>query len=94
MDKQPFISKSVAAIQIDIHPAGEEPDQHIVRVALGVSRMTNVREVPTKSKLDPCSWDEVLAPSDRSARPSSGATSFSLQQTTTKQGGAVQQNSY
>jgi hypothetical protein len=30
--------------------------------------MTTVCEVRTKSKLDPCSWDEVLAPSD--ARPS------------------------
>jgi hypothetical protein len=36
-------------------------------VTPGVSRTTIVREVPTKSKLGPCSQDEVLAPSD--ARP-------------------------
>jgi hypothetical protein len=36
-------------------------------MAPGVSRMTTVSEVPTKSKSGPCSQDEVLAPSD--ARP-------------------------
>jgi hypothetical protein len=30
--------------------------------------MTTIYEVPTKSKLGPCSWDAVLAPSD--AQPS------------------------
>jgi hypothetical protein len=54
-------------IQIDIHPAGEEHDQHIVRMTPGVSRMTTIRKVPIKSKSGPCSWDEVLAHSD--ARP-------------------------
>jgi hypothetical protein len=52
------------AIQIGVHPAGEEPDQHIVRMTLGVSRTTTVREVPTNSKSAPCSRDEVLPPSD------------------------------
>jgi hypothetical protein len=66
-DKRSLISESVAAIRIDIHPAGEEPDQHVVRVAPEVSRTTTVGEVPTKSKSGLCSWDEVLAPSD--ARP-------------------------
>jgi hypothetical protein len=28
--KRPLISESVAAIQIDIHPAREEPDQHVL----------------------------------------------------------------
>jgi hypothetical protein len=64
MDKRPLISESVTVTQIDIHFAGEEPDQHIVRVTLRVSRTTTVREVPTKLKSSPCSWDEVLAPSD------------------------------
>jgi hypothetical protein len=32
-DKRPLISESVAVIWIDIHPTGEEPDQHIVHVA-------------------------------------------------------------
>jgi hypothetical protein len=50
--------------RIDIYHAGEEPDQHVVRVTPGVSCTTTVREVPTKSKSDPCSWDEVLALSD------------------------------
>jgi hypothetical protein len=54
----------------------------------------NCPQVPTKLNLGPCSRDEVLAPSDLLARPSSGAASFSLQQTTLKQGGMVQQNSY
>jgi hypothetical protein len=49
--------------RIDIHHAGEEPDRHIVRMAPGVSRMTTIGEVPTKSKSNLCSRDEVLAPS-------------------------------
>jgi hypothetical protein len=67
MDKQSLISVSVAVTQIDIHPAGEEPDQHNVRATPGVSRTTSFCEVPTKSKSGPYSRDEVLAPSD--ARP-------------------------
>jgi hypothetical protein len=63
-DKQSLISKSVMVTRIDTHPVGEEPDQHAVRVTPGVSRTTTVCEVPTKSKLGLCSWDEVLAPSD------------------------------
>jgi hypothetical protein len=66
-------------IRIGVHPAGEELDQHVVRLASRVSRMTTVREVSTKSKLSPCSRDEVLAPNDRPARPSSWAVLFSLQ---------------
>jgi hypothetical protein len=68
--------------------------QHVVRMASRVSRTTIICEVPTKSNMGPCSWDEVLATSNRPTRPSSWATSFSLQQTTLKQGGAVWQNSY
>jgi hypothetical protein len=64
MDKQPLISESVVATQIDIHPAREEPDQHVVRVTPGVSRTTTVCELPTKSKSGLCSWDEVLDSSD------------------------------
>jgi hypothetical protein len=67
MDKRSLISESVVPIQIDIHPAGEELDQQVVRMTPGVSRTTIVYEVPTKSKLSLCSRDEVLAPSD--ARP-------------------------
>jgi hypothetical protein len=63
-DKRSLISGSVAVAQFNIHPAGEEPDQHIVRVTSGVSHTTTVCEVPTKSKSGPCSRDEVLAPSD------------------------------
>jgi hypothetical protein len=66
-DKQQLISDSVMVIQIDIHPVVEEPDQHIVRVAPRVSHMTTAHEVPTKSKSGPCSWDEVLPPSNRPA---------------------------
>jgi hypothetical protein len=84
--KRSLISESVAMIRIDIHPTGEGPDQHVVRTAPRVSRTTTVRKVPTKSKSGLCSWDEVLAPSDRPVRPSSWAASFSLQQTTSKQG--------
>jgi hypothetical protein len=81
-------------IRIGVHPTREEPNQHGVRLASQVSRTTNVCEVPTKSKLGPCSQDEVLVRSDCPARPSSWAVSFSLQQTTSKQGGTIQQNSY
>jgi hypothetical protein len=70
-DKQPLISESVKVTRIDIHLVGEEPDQHVVRVTHGISRMTTVCEVPTKLKLGLCSCDEVLAPGDRPARPSS-----------------------
>jgi hypothetical protein len=63
-DKRLLISESVVTIRIDIHPAGEEPGQHVIRVTPGVSRTTTVREVPTKSKSGLCSRDEVLTPSD------------------------------
>jgi hypothetical protein len=63
-DKRSLISESVAVTRVDIHPAGEELDQHIVRATPGVSRTTTVRKVPTKSKSGLCSRDEVLAPSD------------------------------
>jgi hypothetical protein len=78
MSKQPLISKSAATIRIGMHSIGEEPDQHVIRVTPQVSRMTTIHEVPTKLKLDICSRVEVLAPSDRPARPSSWTTSFSL----------------
>jgi hypothetical protein len=67
-NKQSLISESVAVIQINIHPSGQEPDQHVIRVAPTVSRTTIVCEVPTKLKSGLCSRDEVLAPSD--VRPS------------------------
>jgi hypothetical protein len=70
-DKQPLISESVKVTRINIHLVGEEPDQHVVRVTHEISRMTTVCEVPTKLKLGLCSCDEVLAPGDRPARPSS-----------------------
>jgi hypothetical protein len=50
MDERPLISKSVTVLRIDIHPTGEEPDQHVVHVASRVSCTTTVREVSTKSK--------------------------------------------
>jgi hypothetical protein len=50
--------------RIDIHPTGEEHDQHIVRVAPGAPYMTTIGEVPTKSKSGLRSRDEVLAPSN------------------------------
>jgi hypothetical protein len=92
--KRSLISESDAAIQIDIHHAGEEPNQHVVHVTHWVSRTTTIREVPTRSKLGPCSRDEVLAPSDRPAWPSSWAASFFFQQTTLRLEGAVRQSSY
>jgi hypothetical protein len=64
MDKQPLISESVAVTSIDIYTIGEEPDQHVICVAPGVSRTTTIRKVPTKSKSGSRSLDEVLAPSD------------------------------
>jgi hypothetical protein len=63
-NKRSLISESVTASRICVHPAREEPDQHIACVASQVSHTTTVGEVPTKSKLGPCSWDDVLAPSD------------------------------
>jgi hypothetical protein len=76
--------EGVVVIRIGVHPTGEEPDRHIIRVAPRVSQMTTVCEVPTKLNLGPCSRDEVLAPSNHPAQPSSWAVSFSLQQTTLK----------
>jgi hypothetical protein len=63
-DKRSLIFDSVMVTRIDIHPAEEEFDHHVVRTTLGVLRMTTVREVPTKSKSGPCSRDDVLAPND------------------------------
>jgi hypothetical protein len=76
-------------IRISIHPTGEEPDQHVVRLTSRVSRTTTIHKVPTKSKLGPCSRDEVLTPSDRLAQSSSWVASFTLQQTTLKQKGTI-----
>jgi hypothetical protein len=67
-DKRSLISESVITIRIGVHPTGEEPDQHVVCLASRVSRMTTVREVPTKLKMGPCSQDKVLALSDRPTR--------------------------
>jgi hypothetical protein len=84
MSKRSLISESVTVIRIGVHPAGKKPDQHIARVAPRVTHMTTIREVPTRSKLGPCSRDKILAPSDRPVQPSSWAASFSLQQTISK----------
>jgi hypothetical protein len=77
-DKRPLISESVMMIQIDIHPAGEEPNQHVICVAPRVSCTTTVREVPTKLKSGLCSRNEVLTPTDHLTRPSSWDGLFSL----------------
>jgi hypothetical protein len=63
---------------------GKEPDQHIVHVTSKFSRMTTICEVSTKSKLVPCSQDEVLAPNNTQLSYHPRA-SFLLQQTTSKQ---------
>jgi hypothetical protein len=71
MDKQSLIFESVVVIRFSVHPAEEEPDQHVIRVASQVSRTATIREVPTKSKSGLCSQDEVLALSDRPTQLSS-----------------------
>jgi hypothetical protein len=38
-DKLPLITESVTVTQIDIHPVGEEPDQHIIRLTPGGSHV-------------------------------------------------------
>jgi hypothetical protein len=76
--KWSLISQSVVMIRIDVHLAGEEPDQHVVRVAPWDSRTTTFRKVHTKSKSGLCYRDEIPVPSDRLAPPSSWVTSFSL----------------
>jgi hypothetical protein len=58
-------------IQIGVYTAGEESDQHVIHVAPWVSRTTTIHKVPTRSKLELCSRNEVLAPNDRLTRPSS-----------------------
>jgi hypothetical protein len=56
-------------IQIGVHLIGEELDQHIIRLAPQVSRMTIVCEVPTKLKLAPAprmkSWPLEIVRLDR-----------------------------
>jgi hypothetical protein len=64
MDKRSLISESVGTTRIDIHPAGEEHDQHVVHATPRVSHTTTVHEVHTKLKSGLCSRDEVLAPSE------------------------------
>jgi hypothetical protein len=54
-DKWSLISESVTVIRLGVHPAGEEPDQYVVRVASRASHTTTICEVPTKSNLGPCS---------------------------------------
>jgi hypothetical protein len=66
-DKRSLVSESVTVIQIDIHHAVEEPDQHVICVTPEVSCTTIACEVPIKLKSGLCSQDEILAPSD--ARP-------------------------
>jgi hypothetical protein len=92
-NKRSLISESVMMIQIDVHPAGDEPDQHNVRLASWVSRMTTVRESVLSQAWAPApemkSW-----PPGSSGWPSSWAASFSLQQTTFKQGGTVRESGY
>jgi hypothetical protein len=70
-DKQTLIFESVATIQIGVYTAGEESDQHVIHMAPWVSRTTTIHKVPTRSKLELCSRNEVLAPNDRLTRPSS-----------------------
>jgi hypothetical protein len=70
-DKRSLISESVTAIRIGVHPAGEEPNQHVVRMAPWDSHTTIFREVPIRSKSGLYSRDEVLTLSNRPARPSS-----------------------
>jgi hypothetical protein len=94
MDKRPLISKSVMVIWLNIHTAQEEPNQHDIHAASWASCLTTVCEIPTKSKSGLWSRDEVLALNDHPAQSSSGAASFFLQQTTSKQGGTVRQSSY
>jgi hypothetical protein len=48
-----------------------ETRQHIVRAPSPASRTITFHEVPTRSKAGPCTRDEVLVPSNSSARPSS-----------------------
>jgi hypothetical protein len=38
-DKLSLITESVAATRIDMHPAGEEPDQHAIRLTPGGSHV-------------------------------------------------------
>jgi hypothetical protein len=38
-DKLPLITESVTATRIDIHPAGEEPDQRVIRLTPGCSHV-------------------------------------------------------
>jgi hypothetical protein len=49
MSKRQLISESVAAIRIGVHLVGEEPDQHILRVAPRVLCTTTFYEVSNKS---------------------------------------------
>jgi hypothetical protein len=68
-DKRSFKSESVVVIRIGVDPAGEEPDQHVVHLASRVLHTRTLREVPTKSKLGPCSrmkfWPPVIIRPER-----------------------------
>jgi hypothetical protein len=68
-DKRSLISESVIAIQIDIHPAGEEPDRHVVRVTPWVSRMTTVRKALLSQTWIPApemkSWPSAIVQPNR-----------------------------
>jgi hypothetical protein len=75
-------------IQIGVHPAGEEPDQHIIRVTPGSSRTITVCKSLLSQTWAPAPgvkfWPQGLP--DPTVIM---AGSFSLQQITLKQGGTV-----
>jgi hypothetical protein len=92
--KRSLISESVMAIRIDVHPTGKNLTNTSYAWPLG----SHVRQPSVKSLLirnwAPApgrkSWPPAIARPGR--RP--GAASFSLQQTTSKQGGTIPESSY
>jgi hypothetical protein len=92
-DKRSLKSEIVVVSRIDIHPTRKEPDQHAIRVTPGVSHTETICEVPTMSKLVPCSKGEVLAPSDTRLGHHPGLPHFSSNKPCQSRG-AIRQSSY
>jgi hypothetical protein len=69
MSKRPLKTESAMVSCFGVHPTGGQPDNTLY--ACPLRHHVQFHIVPTRSKVGPCTRDEVLVPSNSSARPSS-----------------------
>jgi hypothetical protein len=91
--KRSLIFETVTATLIDIHPTGEEPDQHVIRVTPG----SHVQQPFVKSLLSQNRGPTLRMKSWIPAMPGLAVILGYIilhQKTILKQGGAIEQSSY